>query len=69
MTERAGDGMAMRKLLLSTNNPDKAREFREILAGLSLEVVTPASINLQMEVAETGSTFAENAAIKAHAFH
>ncbi len=59
----------MRRLLLSTNNPDKAREFREILAGLPLEVVTPASIGLQMEVDETGSTFAENAAIKASAFH
>jgi XTP/dITP diphosphohydrolase len=59
----------MRKLLLSTNNPDKVREFREILVGLPLEVVAPASLGLELEVAETGTTFAENAAIKARAFH
>lgn len=59
----------VRKLLLSTNNPDKVREFREILAGLPLEVVTPADVGLNLEVEETGSTFAENAALKARAFH
>lgn len=58
-----------RRLLLSTNNHDKVREFQEILAGLPLEIVTPASLGLEMEVPETGSTFAENAAIKARAFH
>ncbi len=61
--------VSVRRLLLSTNNPDKVREFQEILAGLPLEIITPASIGLQLEVAETGSTFAENAAIKARAFH
>ncbi len=61
--------MSTRRLLLSTNNPDKVREFREILAGLPLEVVTPASLRLELEVNETGTTFAENAAIKARAFH
>lgn len=59
----------MRKLLLSTNNPDKVREFRQILEGLPLEIVTPASLGLKLEVEETGSSFAENAAIKAKAFH
>ena len=59
----------MRRLLLSTNNPGKVREFQEVLAGLPLDIVTPASLGLQMEVPETGSTFAENAAIKARAYH
>ena len=57
------------KLLLSTNNPDKVREFGQILAGLPLEIVTPASLGLRLEVQETGTTFAENAALKARAFH
>ncbi len=57
------------KLLLSTNNPDKVREFTQILAGLPLEIVTPASMGLSLEVPETGATFAENAALKARAFH
>ncbi|MGE5620673.1 MAG: RdgB/HAM1 family non-canonical purine NTP pyrophosphatase [Sphingomonadaceae bacterium] len=59
----------MRRLLLSTNNPDKVREFAQILAGLPLEIVTPAQLGLKLEVTETGATFAENAALKARAFH
>ncbi|MGI5835778.1 MAG: RdgB/HAM1 family non-canonical purine NTP pyrophosphatase [Chloroflexota bacterium] len=58
-----------RRLLLSTNNQDKVKEYRQILEGLPLEIVTPASLGLNMEVEETGSSFAENAAIKARAFH
>lgn len=60
---------AMPKLLLSTNNRDKVREFRQILEGLPLEIVTPAELGLELEVAETGTTFAQNAALKARAFH
>jgi XTP/dITP diphosphohydrolase len=59
----------MIKLLISTNNQDKVREFRQILEGLPLEVVTPAELGLQLEVEETGTTFAQNAALKARAFH
>lgn len=59
----------MRKLLLATNNPGKVREFSQILEGLPLEIVTPASLGIKLEVEETGSSFAENAAIKARAFH
>ncbi|HEX2988397.1 MAG TPA: RdgB/HAM1 family non-canonical purine NTP pyrophosphatase [Chloroflexota bacterium] len=57
------------KLLIATNNQDKVREFREILEGLPVEVVTPAELGLQLEVEETGTTFAQNAALKARAFH
>ena len=42
----------MRRLLLASNNPDKAREFSEILAGLPLEVVTPAALGLRLEVVD-----------------
>ena len=59
----------MNKLLLSTNNPDKVIEFRQILEGLPIEVATPADLGLELDVEETGTTFAENAAIKARAFH
>ena len=57
------------KLLISTNNPDKVREFTQILAGLPLEIVTPSSLGLRLEAEETGATFAENAELKARAFH
>jgi XTP/dITP diphosphohydrolase len=45
------------------------REFSEILAGLPVELVTPASLGLALDVAETGETFAANAELKARAFH
>lgn len=57
------------KLLLSTNNPDKVRELKRILSGLPLEIVTPADLGLSLHVEETGRSFAENAALKARAFH
>ncbi len=56
------------KLLLATNNRGKVREYRSILAGLPLEIVTPAEIGLELEVEETGETYAENAVLKAQSF-
>ncbi len=58
----------MRRLLLATNNPGKVRELRRLLSDLAFELVTPADLGLALEVAETGSTYAENASIKARAF-
>lgn len=57
------------KLLVSTNNQGKQREIAQILSGLDVELVFPLDVNLdQLEVAETGLTFAENASLKARAF-
>ncbi len=56
------------KLLVGTGNPGKVREFRELLDGLPVELVTPADIGLDMEVEETGDTLEENALIKAQAY-
>ncbi len=58
----------MTKLLIATNNKGKIIEFKELLAGSGIEFVTPAQINLQLEVEEDGSTYKENAAQKALAF-
>ncbi len=58
----------MTKLLIATNNKGKIIEFKELLAGSGIEFVTPAQINLQLEVEEDGSTYKENAAKKALAF-
>lgn len=56
------------KLLVATHNPGKVRELRELLADLPVEVTFPPEIGLELEVDETGATFAENAALKALAF-
>ncbi|MFI5272393.1 MAG: RdgB/HAM1 family non-canonical purine NTP pyrophosphatase [Ktedonobacterales bacterium] len=58
----------MPRLLLATTNAGKVGEFREILGDLPCELVTPGDLGLTLEVAETGTTFEENAVLKALAF-
>jgi len=58
----------MVKLLIATNNPGKIREYQELLAGLPLELTYPAQEGLDLEVPETGESFAENARLKAVAY-
>lgn len=55
----------MSKLLLASNNRGKLRELQEILSGSGVEVLTPQAIGGIPEVEESGSTFAENAILKA----
>lgn len=57
----------MPKLLLATNNPAKAREYRSLLKDAGYELVTPAEVGINSSVAETGSTLKENARLKATA--
>ncbi len=56
------------RLVIATNNPGKVDEFRELLAGCGWQVVAPSELGLSLEVDETGSTYLENALIKAEAF-
>ena len=55
------------KVLLATNNQNKAREIRNIVAGRDIEIFTLSDLNLVSDPEETGQTFAENATIKAEA--
>ncbi len=55
-------------ILLATNNPGKVREFRRLLEPFGFAVRTPADSGLSLEVDETGSTYEENARLKARAF-
>jgi XTP/dITP diphosphohydrolase len=52
-------------LLIATRNPGKAREYREILAGLPFEVTYLDEVGITLEVEESGTSFAENARQKA----
>ena len=56
------------RLLLATNNAGKSREFQALLSDSGWEAVTPASLELELEVSETGSTYEDNARLKATAF-
>lgn len=55
----------MEKLLIATNNRDKVEELKALLQGISLQIVTPPDIGLSLDSREEGSTFEENAIIKA----
>ncbi|MBI4199835.1 MAG: XTP/dITP diphosphatase [Chloroflexi bacterium] len=54
-----------RKLLLATNNPGKVREYRALLQGLPWRLTTPGEEGVAEEPEETGTTFEENALLKA----
>ena len=58
----------MNKLLIATNNKGKVIEFQELLKDLAIQLITPADISLELDVDETGSTYQENASLKAVAF-
>jgi XTP/dITP diphosphohydrolase len=58
----------MEKILLATNNAHKVGEYRQLLAGIPYALITPAEIGLDLDVAEDGDTYADNAARKALAF-
>lgn len=57
-------------ILVATTNPGKLREYEQMLANVPCaRVASPNDIEIWREVAETGSTMAENALLKARAFH
>ena len=57
------------KFLLATSNKHKILEIKRMLSCFKdIELVTLEDLNIQREVDETGTTFEENAKIKAEAF-
>jgi len=57
------------RLLIGSGNPGKQREYRELLAGLDLDLVVPDELDpVPPEPDETGATYAENASQKARAY-
>ena len=53
------------KLLIATNNQGKLKEFNEILGELGIECVSLKEMGISVDVEETGTTFLENALLKA----
>ena len=56
-----------RKVVFATSNEGKMKEVRSILEGLDVEVLSMKEAGIFVEVVEDGTTFEENAAIKATA--
>ncbi|QIA27989.1 XTP/dITP diphosphatase [Thermaerobacter sp. PB12/4term] len=64
-----GSGRLPARLVLATHNPGKVRELEELLeaAGLPIQVLTLDQVGPVHLPEETGSTFLENARLKAEA--
>lgn len=55
------------RVIAATKNKGKISEISNILGGLGIEVVSLADAGIDVEIVETGTTFIENARIKARA--
>ena len=55
------------KIIAATKNRGKIAEFQKILGKLDFEVISQADAGINVEIVENGSTFAENALLKARA--
>lgn len=55
------------KLILASNNANKLKEFRSLVADLDIELLSQKEAGCDFEVEETGTTFEENAYLKASA--
>ncbi|MEE5992475.1 MAG: RdgB/HAM1 family non-canonical purine NTP pyrophosphatase [Oscillospiraceae bacterium] len=57
------------KVVMATNNSNKLCEAREILSPLGIEVISQKDAGVSVNPEENGTTFAENAKIKADAVY
>jgi XTP/dITP diphosphohydrolase len=65
---RAGENALSQQLLIATSNAGKLGELRTLIADLPLELLSLADFPDIESVEETGSTFAENASLKASGY-
>jgi XTP/dITP diphosphohydrolase len=56
------------RLLVATYNRGKLAEFKDLLSDAPVQVVGPHDLRLSLTVAETGSSYADNARFKAEGF-
>ena len=57
----------MNRIIFATGNAGKMVEVREILAGVDAEILSMKEAGIKADIVEVGSTFEENALIKARA--
>lgn len=61
--------MNEREWIIASNNAGKIREYADILSPLGFRVLSQSEKGIALEVEETGSTFEENAWLKARAIY
>lgn len=57
----------MKKIIFATGNAGKMKEIREILADMEAEILSMREAGICADIVEDGTTFEENAIIKARA--
>ena len=57
----------MKRIIVATQNKGKVKEIKEMLGDLPVEVKTMGEVGIDIDVEETGTTFEENAVLKAEA--
>ena len=57
----------MKKIIFATGNANKMVEIRQILSDLGMEILSQREAGIEADPEENGSTFEENALIKARA--
>ncbi|MCI6022145.1 MAG: non-canonical purine NTP pyrophosphatase, partial [[Bacteroides] pectinophilus] len=55
------------KIIFATGNAGKMKEIRMIMSDLDVEVVSMKDAGINIDIDENGTTFEENALIKARA--
>lgn len=59
----------MKEIMIATANAGKVKEFKHMLEPLGYHVKSLLDLETPLEIEETGTTFEENALIKAKAIH
>lgn len=59
----------IKELVVASNNQNKIKEIKELLADLNIIVYSLKDLNIDIDVEETGSTFEDNALLKAQAIY
>ena len=55
----------MKKIIFATTNQGKVKEVKMILEDLGVEVLSLKDLDINVDIVEDGTTFEENALIKA----
>ena len=59
----------MKDLIVASNNKGKIKEYKEILNKYGFNVISQKEAGINIDVEETGTTFEENAHLKAYAIY
>ncbi|MBP5772726.1 MAG: XTP/dITP diphosphatase [Eubacterium sp.] len=57
----------MRKIIFATTNKNKVREVNMMMEGFDVKLIPMSELGIDIDIEETGTTFEENAIIKAKA--